>query len=196
MLLNLEGFVQPVEPDRPEHPFEPDEVLARWTARRPGPAPGHEFDGCETCEAAAGIPRSLPGGSFAAERDRDPAETAAAVAHGQLAHAPYLGLVAAARSADILTALSWDGPANRGEEIGRYAAVLGRWEECWGARVVALSGAFLVCSAARPPRTMDQAVELALEHQAFCPDYAGPGEPISRYAASLLDASVWTFWWD
>jgi hypothetical protein len=194
--LNREGFTQPVSPNWPPAPFDADAVLAGWSTRCARRGTDHEYDGCETCEAVAQIPRSLPGGSFAADRDQDPGRTAAFVARGQLAYAPYLGLVACARSADIPTALGWDGPANRHDHIGQYSAVLGKWEESYGARVVALFGASLVCSVARPPRSIDQALGLVAEQRAFNPEFAGQCESVTLHAASLVGTSLWNFWWD
>jgi hypothetical protein len=199
VLLNQDGFTQPVQPDRPPTPFTAEAVeavLARWSTRYPRATAGHEYDGCEMCEALAQVPRSLPGATFAAESDQDSGETAAAIAAHQLAQAPYLGLVACAHSSDILTVLGWDGPANRHDHIAEYSAVLGRWEERYGIRIVALYGAILVCSVARPPRTFAQALDLAAEHCAFCPDQAGLDSPLSIHAASLIGTSLWSFWWD
>lgn len=195
--LNQEGFTRPVQLDWPPLPLDAETVLAGWSTRYRRQAGGHDYhgDGCETCAALTQILRSLPGGGFAAESDQDPGRTAAVVATHQLAHAPYLGLVACARSADIPTALGWDGPANRHDAIAQYSAVLGRWEERYGARVVALFGAFLVCGVARPPRTLDQALVLADEHAAFCPDQTGL-ESAELHAASLIGTSLWSFWWD
>ena len=195
VLLNLEGFEQPVRPDRPQTPFDAEAVLAGWSTRYPRPVADHDYDGCESCEQLVRVARSWPGASFAAERDQDPGRTAAVVAKCELPYAPYLGLVAAERSGDVLTALGWDGPANRHNHIGEYAAVLGRWEERYGARVVALYGAILVCSVARPPRTVAQGLSLGAEHCAFCPDIAGL-DPIDLRAESLIGTSLWSFWWD
>jgi hypothetical protein len=194
--LNLEGFTQPVRPDWPRVPLEAEAVLAGWSTRYARGSSGHTYDGCETCEALTQIVRSLPGGSLAVESDQDPGRTAAAVATYELENAPYLGLVACERSADIPTALGWDGPANRHDGIARYSAVLGRWEVQYGARVVALFGAFLVCSVARPPRTFDRALALAAEQFAFCPDLSGESESDTVRAASLIGTSMWSFWWD
>jgi hypothetical protein len=198
--LNLEGFTQPVEPGWPTTSWDAEAVFAAWSGRYRRAAPGdgwyHSYhgQGCEWCEAQTAVLRSGPG-AFAAQADQTPAATAAAVAASQLSQAPYLGLVACARSADIPAALGWDGPANRHEPIAKYSAVLGRWEERYGARVVALHGASLVCSVARPPRSMQRALELADEHAAFCPDQAG-AETAEMHAATLIGASYWPFWWD
>jgi Domain of unknown function (DUF4253) len=195
VVLNGEGFTQPVQPDWPRVPFDAEAVLAGWSARYSRGGMGHTYDGCETCEATIQVRRSLPGAAFAAESDQDPGRTAAVVATGQLAHAPYLGLVACERSADILTAFGWDGPANRHDEIAQYSAVLGRWEEQYGVRVAALFGAILVCSVARPPRTLERALPLVAEQLAFCPDQSGL-DPVDIHALSLIGTSLWWFWWD
>jgi hypothetical protein len=197
VVVNLEGFAQPVHPGWPPSGFDAETVLAGWSGRYARLAE-HDYHryGCEQCEVLIGVARDQPGASFADEADQDPGRTAAVVAKGQLDCAPYLGLVGCERSADIVTALGWDGPANLRDEIARYSAVLGRWEERYGARVVALCGATLMCSVARPPRSMEQALALTAEHLAFCPDSAGEFRSFDLHAAALIGTSFWSFWWD
>jgi len=51
--------------------------------------------------------------------------------------------------------------------------------------------------AERPPRSAEAAERLAAEHFAFCDESAGQGlHDISGIAASLVNAPVWTCWWD
>ena len=194
--MNLEGFAEPLQPDWPEVPYDAEVVLAGWSTRYSrGSNDSHAYDGCETCEAVIAVPRSLLGGALAVDEDQDPGRTAAAVAACFSMDAPYLGLLACDRSADTVTALGWQGPANRGDPIGRYSAVLGKWEEQYGIRVAALFGASLECSVSRPPRTLDQALDLAVEHLAFCPDQSGLLH-LDMLARSLIGTSRWSFWWD
>jgi hypothetical protein len=185
--LNGEGFSQPVRPGWPRSPIDASAVLADWTARTARRGDDHDHLGCEACRAMIEYYRSRPGAA---------GRTASEVASLMLPHAPNLGLVGCDRSADIPTALGWDGPANDRHEIALYSAVLGRWEDQFGVRVIALQGAGLVCSVASPPTTYDQALELAAEQLAFCPDLAGEFESVNAHAAALVGVSMWTFWWD
>ena len=51
--------------------------------------------------------------------------------------------------------------------------------------------------AARPVGTQEQAIELALEQYAYCPDIVLQGtETVERLAAEILVAQYWFFWWD
>ncbi|MFC7265687.1 DUF4253 domain-containing protein [Streptomyces lutosisoli] len=105
-----------------------------------------------------------------------------------------LALVAARRSADIPAVVGWD----RGAPLPLLCALLRSWEDRFGARVLAAVGATLYVSVASPPRTPEQASHLALEHLLTTADNIvdDPPTPFPRYAASLLNAPLWRFWWD
>ncbi|WP_217576627.1 DUF4253 domain-containing protein [Streptomyces sp. GbtcB7] len=53
-------------------------------------------------------------------------------------------------------------------------------------------------SASSPPRDEQQAAHIALEHLLTTADNIvnDPPTPFPRYAASLVDAPLWRFWWD
>lgn len=108
-----------------------------------------------------------------------------------------LGLVAAGRGADALAAAGWTGPLNYTGDTGEISAVLRDWERRFGARVVGTGFADLYLSVAAPPATLDQALHVAAEHFAFCPDniWQGPGS-LAAYAECLVDEDSWRFWWD
>ncbi|GGV17241.1 hypothetical protein GCM10010275_68450 [Streptomyces litmocidini] len=108
-------------------------------------------------------------------------------------------LVPTRRSADIPAVIGWTGPLNHENDVARLCAVLRSWEDRFGARVVALTFDQLVVSVAAPPRTVEEAEAVAAEHFAFCPDNVAQGEHdgLREYArAALVDAPVWSFWWD
>ena len=49
----------------------------------------------------------------------------------------------------------------------------------------------------RPPRTREAAEQIAVEHCVFCDECAGQGlGSVPEVAAAILDAPIWTFWWD
>jgi hypothetical protein len=186
----------------------PDDDGRPWTER------GVSFDGLTSPvdhDAAAllrtwwqrGDPGTdWPGGPVPTPPYRaDPDERAAAVAYSFLAESPAtrLGLVTAASGADALTAAGWRGPARHVRDTAQISAVLRDWERRYGVRVVALDGlATLVLSVAAPPVDREQALRVAAEHVAFCPDAieGRAGTTLGSHADTLLDAEFWIFWWD
>ncbi|MFE1869361.1 DUF4253 domain-containing protein [Streptomyces sp. NPDC059496] len=117
---------------------------------------------------------------------------------GPWLESPRLALVPVGRPADVPAAIGWSGPVNYVDDVARLCAVLRSWEDRFGARVVALSYARLDLSVAAPPRSLDEALAIAAEHFAFCPDNVWQGyESIRLYAEqALLGNAHWTFWWD
>jgi Domain of unknown function (DUF4253) len=195
--LNMEGFSMPVEPGWPQAPLDAQVILSDWSARLKPWNEDHDHLNCHACMAMSEHWRTYPARAITRESDQDAARTAAEVASLML---PYpssrLGLIACERSADVLAALGWDGPVNYGNPIAEYSAVLRRWEERFNARVVVLDGAALMCSVASPPRSFDQALELAREQVAFCPDLTGESDSVKGHADTLVGSSMWSFWWD
>ncbi|MFJ6479553.1 MULTISPECIES: DUF4253 domain-containing protein [unclassified Streptomyces] len=131
----------------------------------------------------------------------DPEATAGDVADaliGPWLKSPRLALVPVGRPADLPAAIGWSGPVNHVTDVARLCAVLRSWEDRFGARVVALSSARLDLSVAAPPQSLDEALAVAAEHFAFCPDTIWQGyESIRLYAEqALLGNPHWTFWWD
>lgn len=116
---------------------------------------------------------------------------------GQLVDA-RLGLVPAARGADVLATMGWAGPVNYDNDTAKFSAVLRSWEDRFGVSVVAVNIDTLTVSVAAPPGDLDAALHLAAEHFAFCPDNLWQSHPhtIGEYAPDLIDARSWSFWWD
>lgn len=157
-----------------------------------------EEDRGETLAPFSGSwPGLAPAGSAAADRDA----AAALVADGLIAHrlpSPRLALVPVGRSADLPAAIGWTGPVNHENDVARLCAVLRSWEDRFGIRVIALSPARLDLSVATPPQTLAEALPIAAEHFAFCPDNVWQGyETLRLYAEeALVGNPYWTFWWD
>ncbi|MGW9135289.1 DUF4253 domain-containing protein [Streptomyces sp. NPDC055681] len=108
-------------------------------------------------------------------------------------------LVPARRSADIPAAIGWTGPLNYENDVARLCAVLRSWEDRFGIRVVALGFDHLIVSVATPPTAVDEAVAVAAEHFAFCPDNIAHNTPdtLRAYADQyVLGEDSWSFWWD
>jgi hypothetical protein len=106
-------------------------------------------------------------------------------------------LVPVARSADVATAIGWQGSVNHTEDMPALSSVLRSWEDRFGIRVIELGPDVLVATVASPPATMAEAERVGAEHFAFCPDNViqGPGT-ITEYAASIRGEDMWSFWWD
>ncbi|GAA4557342.1 DUF4253 domain-containing protein [Planotetraspora kaengkrachanensis] len=69
----------------------------------------------------------------------------------------------------------------------------------YGARVVGVSRSELFLSVAAPPATMDEALHIAAEHIALCPDDIWQGHKpytLTGYAERLIGFSAWESWWD
>jgi hypothetical protein len=77
-------------------------------------------------------------------------------------------------------------------------AVLRSWENRFGARLLAIGpGATVRLLVQRPPRTLEAAEKIAVEHSAFCSECADRGfTTVREIAPVLVDAPIWTFWWD
>ncbi|MFG2062324.1 DUF4253 domain-containing protein [Micromonospora sp. NPDC048871] len=109
-----------------------------------------------------------------------------------------LGLVAAPRGSDVLATLGWHGAINH-IGVAELCAVLRSWEDRFGVRVIGVGFAELYLSVAAPPSNLDEALPIAAEHFAFCPDNILQGQrpyTLAAYAERLVDAPTWAFWWD
>ncbi|MFD0262842.1 DUF4253 domain-containing protein [Kitasatospora indigofera] len=142
---------------------------------------------------------SWPGLAPAGALTRSPDEHARACAATLLQVRPALriGLVAGTDGAAALASCGWSGPLNHENDMGRIAGVLRSWEQRFGAQVVAAGFDTLDLGVAAPPANLDEALLVAAEHLALCPDNILQGVgTLSAYAEHLVDADVWTLWWD
>ncbi|MEU4926195.1 DUF4253 domain-containing protein [Streptomyces yokosukanensis] len=64
----------------------------------------------------------------------------------------------------------WAGPCNDDNDTAKFSAVVRDWERRFGARVVAAGFSTLHLSVAAPPANEHEALLVAAEHFAFCPD--------------------------
>jgi Domain of unknown function (DUF4253) len=142
--------------------------------------------------------RDWPGPATPPPRLADPDLTADEYADHLLLRHPAMrvGLVVAERGADAPTVMGWSGP---GASTAKSSAVLRWWEARFGARVVALGAIHtLKLSIASPPVTLDQALPIAAEHFAFCPDTVWrrtKAHTLAAYAETLVGQRHWVFWW-
>ena len=108
-------------------------------------------------------------------------------------------LVPVARSADVLTAVGWQGAVNYIQEKLLLSSVLRSWEERFGARLIEVGFDTLHLAVAAPPVSPGHAELVAAEHFAFCPDNVvqGMSGTVRAYAAKeTLRKAGWSFWWD
>jgi Domain of unknown function (DUF4253) len=193
------------DPESDPGAHDPEALLQAWWGQYTsdsGDDGGDPLTPQERFAVTAPYGRDWPGPATPPPRLADPDLNADEYADHLLQRHPAmrLGLVAAVRGADALTVMGWSGAANYCGDTAKISAVLRWWEERFGARLVALSGtATLWLSIASPPVTLDQALPIAAEHFAFCPDNVWQGgEPytLAGYAETLVGQHCWRFWWD
>jgi hypothetical protein len=171
--LQLSGQLAPVNLPDDVEPWDPDPgpPYEQWPGLAPavGTAEGPDPDQ---------VPRLVLAGLLAGPRGLGD---------------PYLVLVPAARSADIPAVMAWDADVPHVQ----LSAMLRSWEDRFGARVVAFRDACIYVSVDRPPRTLAHAAHVALEHYLTGADNINEDRPtFPGYAASLIGARLWSFWWD
>lgn len=193
-----DGELWPDDMSSPDE-HDPEALLAQWWQAYTTPDPEQDdLSPAERLAITAPYGQQWPGLAPSAVRD-DPDVVAQTLA----AELPSfratwrLGLVAADRGADALTVAGWMGPANYTNDTAELSAVLRSWEERFGARVVGVGFADLYLSVAAAPRNREEALPIAAEHFAFCPDNIWQGaQTLEAYADGLVDANAWVFWWD
>ncbi|UQX04701.1 DUF4253 domain-containing protein [Streptomyces sp. RerS4] len=142
-----------------------------------------------------------PGLAASRETVTNPEQLASEFAEAFLTDCPRtgLGLVAAPSGAEALTAMGWAGPCNYENDTAKFSAVVRDWENRFGARVVAVGFSTLHLSIAAPPVSEHEALLVAAEHFAFCPDNIWQGSrpyTLAAYAERITGAQRWDFWWD
>src|SRR2546425_3369914 len=189
----------PTDPRRIDH-FEAGRVLAdMWSQNaneedeetaEPAQPFGMEFPGLAAAPTVN--PRSGFGRLFA--KASDPTDDRHVL---ESLGSRRVGLVAANRPSDAITAVGWTGAVNVHDDPVLMSAVLRSWEDRWAACVVEIGFDTLTLTVGIAPRDRQRALALAAEHFAFCPDNItqGPGT-VAAYAESLRNSPVWTFWWD
>ncbi len=120
------------------------------------------------------------------------------IAEPPMSRGVHLGLVPAASGAETLTTLGWIGPFNHENDTGLIAQVVLDWRQRFGVLVVGLGSDTVHVSVAAPPTTHEQALRVAMEHFAFCPDniWQGAFNTLPEYAEAITNLHAWSFWWD
>jgi hypothetical protein len=151
-----------------------------------------EYFGDDGLAEFAPYGRTFPGLTPAGEAMAEPA-TVAEWFVGELDLGPdsRLLLAPAARGADLPAVVGWSGPINHTNQLAPLLAILRSWEDRFGVRLVRLGFDTLDLSVAAPPAN---AVQLAAEHVAFCPDNLD--QALTEYAETIRGTNSWSFWWD
>jgi hypothetical protein len=88
----------------------------------------------------------------------------------------------------------WNACPGPGEHVARMRY----WEGIHGAELVVMTHDTVEMSVASPPNDRESAMELAQHQFAYCFDIIDQGTAgsLEGLAASLMESSVWSFWWD
>jgi hypothetical protein len=187
-----------------------------WVAGEVSPEPVASIDSLHAAEVLAGFwnewvedggdlrelepfGHGWPGLAQATDGGQEPAEFADQFVRDHEDGTSRIMLVPAARSADVITSVGWQGPLNFSNDMAPLSSVLRSWEDRFGVRLVELGFDTLGLTIAAPPVTTEHAEHVAAEHFAFCPDniVQGLAPTIREYAARMVQGkTVWSFWWD
>ncbi|MGA6205794.1 DUF4253 domain-containing protein [Nocardia testacea] len=138
----------------------------------------------------------------------DPAKDALSLGGTLLYDDPLRLALVAGGSADSITAIGWRGAAAHTGDVAQVSAVLRDWERRYGTRIVAITALGLNLSVSAPPENRDEALRVAAEHYAFCPEtwemdlalidnVIRPiaGRVLASYAETLINERIWFFRW-
>ena len=115
----------------------------------------------------------------------------------RLAPEARIALVAASRPADVLAVIGWGGLINQpASSLLPLTGVLRSWEDRFGARLIDIGDDSLRLLVKRPPRTLAAAQRLAAEQVVLADDCIDGARDVPDIAARLVNAPIWTFWWD
>ncbi|MEV6726836.1 DUF4253 domain-containing protein [Streptomyces xanthochromogenes] len=140
-------------------------------------------------------------GPTSRDKATNPQQLASELAEAFRAHCPQIrhGLVAAPSGAEALTAVGRACPCNHESDTAKLSAVVRGWEHRFGARVVTVGFSTLHLGTATPPGSEHEALLVAAEHLAFCPDTIRQSSrpyTLAAYAERIAGAHRWDFWWD
>ena len=83
----------------------------------------------------------------------------------------------------------WNGHVDAHVKV----ALLRKWQQHYGAELVAVTADAMDIHINRKPATREEALSLAQEHRAFCPTNVAT---LAEIAAELMLLDWWQFWWD
>ena len=106
-----------------------------------------------------------------------------------------IGLVPAARPADILPRLGWAGACNN-RTASELAVVLRSWEDRFGVRLLEVGFDNIRLLVSRPPQTLAVARPIAAEHFAFSDEAHAGLRGVPEIARATVNNPFSDFWWD
>lgn len=135
-----------------------------------------------------------------------PADAPAAASSDAIAVRGRIGLVPCRRPADVIASIGWQGAINR-RSPAQVSAVLRSWEERFGTVTAGLGFATLTLLVPHPPEGESEALPIAAELAALCPDVLAEDGPVHGFgytaggsvaglARLLVNRPVWKLWWD
>ena len=78
-----------------------------------------------------------------------------------------------------------------------HVAAFRSWQDRYGAVPVVIRRDIIEFKVARRPATREEALALAAEMYAYCPDIVDQGVgTVPALAATLMVSDWWYFWWD
>lgn len=92
--------------------------------------------------------------------------------------------------------IDWYGATNYELYGQEHATVLRRWAGRWGAELCGLGFDTMTLRVDRPPVTVAEALEFAVEIYLYCPDAVDQGTGTIDRLAEGLGAALLTMWWD
>jgi hypothetical protein len=108
-----------------------------------------------------------------------------------------LALIEAAQGWEVPVRLAWSGSVNYDLSGGQHLSVLRRWAQRYGAELLTLGFDTIELLVERPPTGKDEALAVAREQFAYCPDIVWQGVgTIGSLAATQVRSHLWYFWWD
>lgn len=183
---------------RPE-PAGPGPVIARWMERHPSGGDPASLRSELSAVREELVARQMPDSETPFDASIAP-QDGFTVTRDVLSGAPLPEVVLALLPTPLAYAApvwlnfgAWNDCPRPAEHVAR----LRRWEERFGAEVVAISHDVVELRVLRPPTTPTACVALAREHYDYCGDIVHQGfGSLARLAGSLLGARAWYFWWD
>lgn len=106
-------------------------------------------------------------------------------------------LVPVRRPADVPAVIGWLGSVNQNLFGNDISGCLRSWEDRYGAVLVTIGADKFELMITHPPKTAQQAREIAEEIYTVCPDMVAQGaHTIELLQALVEDSDTWYFWWD
>lgn len=115
---------------------------------------------------------------------------------GRIEEKLLIALVPTDDATELPAMLSWGG-WNANPAPAWHVAAFRSWADRYGAVPVVMRRDVIEFKVARRPETRDEALALAREMYAYCPDIVDQGVgTVPALAATLMASDWWYFWWD